>query len=495
MKDQVLLTTNRKALTINLDSAKYGTFAEIGAGQEVARQFFRAGGAAGTIAKSISAYDMKFSDEIYGKSQRYVSRERLTTMLAYEFNLLLERLREDRGERTTFFAFADTVVARSYRNENDGYGWMGVRFQFRPGGEPNEIILHTHLLDKENINQQQTLGIIGVNLIYGAFYYRDSPSSLIQSLGDNLHADRFEIDMIKFSGPDFRDADNRLMSLQLVRHGLTNAVMFGRDGDVLQPSEMLYKKAVFVQRGSFRPITRVNVDMLNCGLRQFVAEPGVNESEIQVLMEITMNNLLASGEVNHDDFLARVDILSFLGYPVLISNYPEHFRLAAYFRRYTKAMIGVVLGINNLIEIFNEKYYENLEGGILESFGRLFKNTVKLYVYPIRREGLEHFGNRTGSHYALEGANATDETIITTENLHVADKLRHLYRHLTENGYILPITDYDESLTHIYSRDVLKRIQTNDKTWQEMVPPEIVDIIKDRGLFEYKRKPRKISTR
>ncbi len=490
-----MLTTNRKALTVNLDPAKYGTFAEIGAGQEVARHFFRAGGAAGTIAKSISAYDMKFSDEIYGRSQRYVSRERLTTMLAHEYNLLLERLREARGAESTFFAFADTVVARSYRNENDGYGWLGIRFQFQPGGEPHDIILHCHLLDKENVNQQQTLGVIGVNLIYGAFYYRDNPASLIESLGDNLHKDRFEIDMIKFSGPDFRYADNRLMSLQLVQYGMTNAVMFGRDSDVLQPSEILYKKAVFVQRGSFRPITRVNVDMLECGLRQFTAEPTVAGIDIQVLMELTMNNLLASGEVDHDDFLARVDILSFLGYPVMVSNYPEHYRLAAYFRRYTKAMIGSVIGINNLVEIFNEKYYEHLEGGILESFGRLFKNTVKLYVYPIRREGLEHYGNRTGNPSVLEGAKAAGEDLITTENLHVPQKLRHLYRHLTENGYLEPVTGFDESLSHIFSRDVLQRIQTGDKSWEKMVPPEVAEIIKDRGLFECKRQRRKLSTR
>ncbi len=498
MKERELLTTNRKALSINLDDTKYGTFAEIGAGQEVARHFFQAGAAAGTIAKSMSAYDMKFSDEIYGKAQRYVSRERLITMIDYEYRLLLERLADSRGRRSTFFAFADTVVAKSYRNDADGYGWMGIRFQLEPGAEPDDILIHVHLLDKENVSQQQALGIIGVNLIYGAFFYRDNPSTLIQSLSDNVHRDRFEIDMIKFSGPHFNSVDNRLMSLQLVQHGLTNAVMFGRDGEVLQPSEIFYKKAVFVQRGHFRPVTRVNVDMLRCGIAQFTRDPAVQGEDILVVMEISMNNLLVTGELNHDDFLARVDILSFLGYPVLISNYSEYFRLASYFRRYTRSMIGAVMGINNLIEIFNERYYENLDGGILESFGRLFKNTVKLYIYPMRREWLVNSGGEELTPGIASGeadADAPDgDKVITTENLRVAENLRHLYRHLLENGYIVPVEGYDPEMMRIFSRQVLKLIESGDPQWETMVPEEAASMIRQRGLFRYDWGRRRIST-
>lgn len=288
-----LLTTNRKALTINLDSVKYGTFAEIGAGQETARHFFQAGGSAGTIAKSISAYDMKFSDEIYGKSGRYVSEERLHRMIEYEYELLHERLDEPRGRETTFFAFANTVAAKSYRGPSECHGWLGIRFQSEPMGQPNDIVIHIRLLDNENIQQQQALGIIGVNLVYGAFYFQDDPNALIHSLLDNLTPQRIEVDTIRFRGPCFAEVDNRLMSLQLVQQGLTRAVMFSPGGDVVQPSEVLYKKAVMVERGSFRPVTKVNLDMLEKGLAQFSAEPEVQGEKIVVLTEITMRNLLA----------------------------------------------------------------------------------------------------------------------------------------------------------------------------------------------------------
>jgi hypothetical protein len=390
-RQKELLTTNRKALTINLDEPIYGTFAEIGAGQEVARMFFQAGGASGTIAKSISAYDMSFSDAIYGKAPRYVSRERLALMLNHEYELLHARLAAQRGDRTTFFVFANTVSARNFKGTNDAHGWLGIRFQAEPNSPPSDIILHVRMWDKENVLQQQALGIIGVNAIYGAFYYRDDPRKFIASLLDNLSPDRIEVDMLKFTGPAFTHVDNRLMALALVQNGLTNAVMFGPDGEVLQPSEVLYKKAILVERGSFRPVTHVNVDMVNCATAQFVQEPNVKGKDVVVLMEITMNNLLSAGELDARDFLHRVDLLGDIGFTVLISNYSEYFRLTSYFRRYTKEMIGVTMGIDNLLEIFNEKYYEHLEGGILESFGRLFRHAVRLYIYPMRQEAYDKY--------------------------------------------------------------------------------------------------------
>ena len=483
-----LLTPGGKALTVNLDQKKYGTFAEIGAGQEVARVFFLAGGASGTIAKSISAYDMAFSDAIYGKAPRYVSQERLQLMLDHEYRLLIERLAASRGDHTTFFVFADTVATLSFKANNEAHGWMGIRFQTAPQSEPSDIILHVRMWDKEAVLQQEALGIIGSNLIYGAFYLRDDPSKLIRSLQDNLSHDRIEVDMLKLTGPAFQNVDNRLMSLHLVQFGLTNAVMFGRDGGVIQPSEVLHKKAILVERGSFRPVTHVNVDMLNCATAQFVQEPLVKGKEVVVLMEITMNNLLAAGALDAQDFLSRVDLLSDIGFTVLISNYSEYFRLTSYFRRYTKEMIGVAMGINNLLEIFNEKYYDNLEGGILESFGRLFRNSVKLYIYPMRGEAYDRYlaSDHGASAPSGTGPHAfSSSVLINARNVQVVDHLRNLYDHLLENHYIDCIVGFDPDILGIFSRDVLRRIKERDASWETMVPKPVAAAIKQRGLFGY----------
>jgi hypothetical protein len=476
-----LLTTNRKALTINLDDAKYGTFAEIGAGQEVARHFFQAGGAAGTVAKSISAYDMKFSDEIYGKSPRYVSRERLNLMLNHEYDLLIQRLSETRGQKTTFFVFSDTVAARSFKGTNECHGWMGVRFQAEPKADPTEVIVHVRMWDKENLLQQQALGVFGVNLIYAALYYLNDPDKLIQSLADNLGIERIEVDMVNFSGPQFADVDNRLMSLKLVEYGLTNAVMFGPKGEVLQPSEVLYKKAILVERGSFRPVTLVNEDMLRCALSQFLQEPALKGLDIVVLMEITIANLSASGNIDYADFLARVDTLAAIGNNVLISNYLEFYRLTSYFRRYTKEMVGVAMGINNLLEVFNEKYYENLEGGILESFGRLFRAATKLYIYPMRLSAYERYCLGVSVEASTRGRAA--EAWITAPNLQVEMNLRNLYAHLLENHYIAPIVGYDPSTMEFFSRDILAKIHRGEAGWERGVPPKVAELIKERKLF------------
>jgi hypothetical protein len=483
-ENKELLTTTQKALTINLDGPKYGTFAEIGAGQEVAREFFHAGGASGTIAKSISAYDMVFSDAIYGKAPRYVSRERLKLMLDHEYQLLIERLGATRGGATTFFVFANTVATSNYKGTNEAHGWLGIRLQIEPQGAPSEIVLHVRMWDKEAALQQQALGIVGVNLIYGAFYYRADPKRLIESLRDNLTAERIEIDMLRFAGPCFHDVDNRLMSLHLVEFKLTNAVMFGEQCDVLQPSEVLHKKAILVERGSFRPVTHVNVDMINCATAQFVQEPPVKGKDTIILMEITMNNLLSGGTLDARDFLSRVDLLTDIGFTVLISNYSEYYRLTSYFRRYTKEMIGVAMGINNLLEIFNEKYYENLEGGILESFGRLFRNAVKLYIYPMRKEAYEKYildAAPTGTSIHTLPSNV----LINAKNVRVVDHLASLYAHLLENRYIESIVGFDDAILNIFSRDVLKKIRDNEPSWEAMVPKPVAQTIKSKGLFGY----------
>ena len=458
-----ILGTHQKALQVNLDPTKYGTFAEIGAGQEVARWFFRVGGAAGTIAKSISAYDMVISDAIYGHSERYVSRQRLETMLQYEYDLLLERLNEKRGSTTKFFVFAETVVAKSYTRQDDSHGWLGIRFQSEPQKEPSQIVIHVRMWDKENVQQQEALGILGVNLVHGALYMHDDPETLLSSLVDNVGAERIEVDMIQFSGPAFPKLDNRLMALKLVQNGLTNAALFKANGEVVQPADFFYKKCILVERGSFRPVTKVTLDMLRCAQAQFIQEPGVQGEEIVTIMEMTLKNLTEGDKIDPQDFLDRVDILGALGKTVLISDFGEYYRLAAYFFRYTKKMHGVVMGVPSLREIFDEKYYTNLAGGILESFGRMFKNDLKLYVYPLLDE--------------QSGA------LISATNLRVASHLRHLHAYLVENRFIESIRDYDEKCLPIFSRDVVRKIRSGDKTWDEMVPEEVAQIIRERNLF------------
>ncbi|MBC2606226.1 TonB-dependent receptor [Pelagicoccus albus] len=489
------LTTNRKALTVNLDAAKYGTFAEIGAGQETCRNFFQAGGAAGTIAKTMSAYDMTFSDSIYGKVGRYVSKERVVKMIEHEYALLEERLKDEIGSERTFFAYANTMKAKSYRGGDDTHGWMGIRFQASPGGPPNEIYLHCRMWDPENVQQQHAVGILGTNLIYGAFYHNHDVEKLIESLVDNVGNERIEVDLIHFSGPVFEGVDERIANLHLVRRGLTNAVLFSPNGEITQPSEALYKKAILVERGSFRPVTRVNIDMLKCSGAQFIQEPLIQGKDVIVLAEITMNNLLASGKLDYEDYLARIDLLGATGNYVLISNYFEFYRLTSYFRRYTKEMIGVCMGINNLLEIFNEKYYSHLAGGILESFGRLLKNSVRLYIYPMKQRAYRRYltllaesqDNKVAE--PIDGANISgglaDELIITCNNLRVTPQLTNLYLHLLENGYIEHIRGIDEDLLEIFSRDILTAIAENDPIWETMVPKAAADFIKTKKLFGY----------
>jgi hypothetical protein len=459
------LSTHQKALKINLDPMRYGAFAEIGAGQEVARWFFHVGAAAGTISKSMSAYDMAVSDAIYGRCQRYVSRERLQSMLDYEHGLNLERLRAKRGDSTAFFAFADTVAARNFKGTNECHGWMGVKFQAHPRDEDSRVILHVRMLDTENLLQQEALGIVGVNLLYAAFFLHHKPHLMVESLLDNLSTNRIEIDMIEFSGIEFRHVDNRVMSLNLVQLGLSGAAMFGPTGEVLQPSEVLRKRPLLVERGSFRPVTKVNINMMDSAHQQFAAEPEVEGDRILQLMEITMRNLLASGKIDLKDFLARADVLAAAGRTVLISDYFEYYRLAAYLTRYTSEPIAVTMGVSSVFDLFSEQYYEDLEGGILEAFGKLFTKDLRVYVYPLMDQA-------TGQ-------------LTTVDNAEIPRGVRNLYCHLVEHGRIKQIENFDRNLLHIFSRDVLRRIKDNDASWEDMVPAEIAEIIKRRALFGY----------
>jgi hypothetical protein len=460
------LDTHQKALQVNLDPTKYGVFAEIGAGQEVARWFFRVGGASGTIAKTISAYDMTVSDAIYGASERYVSRRRLTSMLDHEYQLLVERLAAKRGASTKFFVFADTVAARSFLRRDETHGWMGIRFQTEPGAEPSDIFIHVVMWDRDNLQQQEALGILGVNLVHGALYLHWHPEAIVQALLDNLSIERIEVDMIEFHGPEFAKVDNRLLALELVEKGLTNAAMFLPDGRIVQPADALYKKCILIERGSYRPVTKVTVDMLRYAQAQFVQEPNVAGTNLEVLMEMTLKNLSTEGKIDHQDFLDRVDLLGTLGKPVLISNYGEFHRLASYFHRFTKMPVGFVMGIPTLKELFEEKYYSELQGGILESFGRMFKNDLKLYVYPYK--------------------DPASGAVITAGNLRVAPHLRHLYMFLLENHFIQGMRDVNESNMNIFSREVLKELQCDAAGWEDKVPEQVAKLIKERSLLGYR---------
>ena len=462
-------TTREKALRVNLDTMSYGTFAEIGAGQEVARWFFRVGGAAGTVAKTISAYDMAVSDALYGSGERYVSRRRLEAMLEREFAELIQSLGAKRGEGTAFFAFANTVAARSHRNEADGRGWTGIRFQAQPREEPSEIIVHANLFDRTAVDQQEALGILGVNLVYGARFSVGDPPALIGLLMDELSRERIEVDLIKFSGPAFAAVDNRLMSLQLVEQGLTDGAMFTAAGEVVQPSEVLYKKPVLVERGSFRPATKLTLDLLERARDQFLQEPQVRGQQIAVLAEMTLRTLSSEGaaKVDHKDFLDRAQILGALGVDALISRFQPYYELADYLSSYTDRLIGIAVGVPTIGQLADEKFYTDLPGGVLESVGRLFKRSVKMYVYPTR--------DASGK-------------ILTLDAAPPPGPWRYLRDLLLEIGSIVPILGYDESLLSTRTPDVLSRIQKGDPSWEEMVPPKVAEIIKAKKLFGFREK-------
>jgi hypothetical protein len=458
-------TTRQKALAINLDATTYGTFAEIGGGQEVARCFFLVGGAAGTVAKTISAYDMSVSDSLYGPAKRYVSRERLEAMLRLEFAQLLERLGPSRGDAKRFFAFANTV-ATSRGESSKGHGWLGVRFQSRPREEPSSIIIHAHLLDSTTEYQQDALGVLGVNLIHGAFLRRASVADLIDSLMDELSRERIEIDMIKLTGPSFASVDDRLLSLQLVERGLTDAAMFTAAGEVVQPSEVLYKKPILVERGSFRPATKLTLDLLARALDQFLQEPGVEGQKPVVLAEMTLRSLSASQSPGHEDFLARAEILGALGFDVLISRFEPYYQLAEYLAGYTDRLIGLAVGLPAVRQIAEERHFTDLPGGVLESAGRLFKRSVKMYVYPTR--------------------DPASNEIQTVHQGPIPPPWNHLRDLLLEIGRLVPIHTYDESLLSIQTPEVLERIQRQDPSWEAMVPAVVAEAIKTKNLFGLK---------
>jgi len=453
-----------KALRINLNDNIYGTFAEIGAGQETVRHFFRAGGSSGTIAKAMSAYDKDFSDAIYGaeKDGRYVSEDRLRKMLNHEVNLIEERLNREKHPSKMFFSYANTVATIDFAKQFKGHGWVGLKYQIEPDEAYNEIILHIRFKETDAKLQQETLGKLGVNLIYGAFYKYNDTKKLLRYLYDHIDKDQLEIDTVNFSGPRFADIDNRLMSLQLVKNGMTDAVMFDPSGKNILPANALYKKNILALRGSFRPVTKVNMDMYEKSYQMFVNEEKVQKENTIVVFEITLSNLSCNGEIDERDFMDRAELLCSLGQTVLISNFQEYYRVVEYFSNYTKERIGLALGVNNLIDIFDEKYYRHLSGGILEAFGKLFYRDLKVFLYPMEAE---------------------DGSIINSKNLKVHPRMKELYKFFAYNGKVIDITDFDQRNLKIFSRQVLKMICEGKAGWEEMLPEGIADMIKKDHLF------------
>lgn len=455
-----------KALRINLNEHIYGTFAEIGAGQETVRQFFRAGGASGTIAKTMSAYDKDFSDAIYGieDDKRYVTEARLRKMLNHEMRLMEERITRDKHPHKMFFAYANTVATIDFAKKYMGHGWVGIKYQVDPKQDYNEIVLHIRFKENDARLQQETLGVLGTNLIYGAFYKYNQPKKLLRYLYDHLDKDQLEIDTINFSGPVFEEVDNRLMSLQLVKNGMTDAVMFAPDGNNVLPARVLYKKNILALRGSFRPVTKVNMDMFQKSYDMFIKENRVDTDKTQVIFEITLSNLRAEGEIDEQDFMDRARLLCSLGQTVLISNFQEYYKLVEYFSQYSKNRMGLSMGVNNLVDIFDEKYYRHLSGGILEAFGKLFFKDLRVYLYPMLND---------------------DGTLTTSENLKVHPRMKELYKFFKYNGKVVDITDFDDSILSIFSRTVLGMIANGDDNWEAMLPEGVSKLIKEKSLFGY----------
>ena len=455
-----------KALRINLNEHIYGTFAEIGAGQEVARHFFRVGGASGTIAKTISAYDKNFSDNIYGEDEdgRYVTETRLSKMLNHEMQLLENRIPRSENPNKMFFTYANTVTTIDFAKKFKGHGWMGIRFQTGPDKEFSEITLHVRFHQTEARFQQESVGIMGANLIYGAFYKHSEPKKLLKYLYDHIDKDAIEIDTINFSGPNFEGVDNRLMSLQLVKKGMTEAVMFNPSGNNILPARELYKKNILALRGSFRPVTKVNIDMFEKSLEVFLKEREVDENKTVVIFEITLSNLTSQGEIDEKDFMDRAMLLCSLGHIVMISNFKEYYRLVDYLSQYTKKQMALAMGVNSFVEIFDENYYTDLSGGILEAFGKMFYNNLKVYLYPMKDE---------------KGA------IVTSNNLKLHPRMKDFYKFFKYNGKVIDIFDFESEYLDIFSREILKKIKNNEAGWDEHLPEGISEMIVKKKMFGF----------
>ena len=462
-----ILQTEQKALEINLDSGIYGTFAEIGAGQEVARNFFKVGAAAGTIAKTMSAYDKDFSDAIYGEEEkkRYVCISRLHKMLNHEYRLIEERIGDSRPD-TRFFVFADTVSAINYARTIKGNGWLGLRFQLRPGGPTNDLVIHAKMKDMDNLLQQEAIGVLGVNMIYACYFYADNIEDFIKSLLDGLKG-RMEVDMISLDGPDFDHLDNRVLTMKLVNYDLTEVAIFDENGKSVHPSEFLYKKQLMVVRGHYQPPTLVTLDVFKSGFEKFIAEPDVDEDNARLITELTLDNLMdEEGNIDEADFLSRVTCLGALGQKVIISDCDNHQKLINYLRDYKIQKLGLVIGVRELKDIIEEKYENNKDGRLLVSFGELFNRNINVYIYPVLLE---------------------NQKLLTAKTMMVPDEIHFLYKHLIDSQQIKEITNYTKQNLGIFPHQIYNMIKNSESGWEQALPKEVVDVIIEKSLFGFQK--------
>lgn len=454
-----------KALKINIESHYFGTIAEIGGGQETARNLFQAGGASNSIAKTISAYDKKYSDHFYnhGEPSRYVAEDRLEKMLSSEYTELLEVIAEDCEKR--FFAFANTVETLNFHKTNNGHGWIGVAFEGSNRHIPNVIYIHVQLKENDGLLQQYTIGAIGVNLMYGALFQPDKPRNLIKTLLDNLDTERLDVDYIFMNGPDFMGVDNRLLNLFLVSEGMTAAIMFDKDGKVQQPSDMLYKKNVLAIRGVFRPINNLGLEIVKHSHDKFSRDQSYTAENTITFCEMTLNNLMNGEQIDEKDFLDRVDVLNAMGQCVMVSRFLRFFTLTEYFTKFKMLRLRLVMGTPTFIKVLDHSYYKDLRGGLLEAMGRMLGENIKIYIYP----SVDHASGR----------------VIFPNDLHLPDDVYHLLKYLEMNRRIVKLENAKTEYQDITSEKVIELIEHSSPELSEVVPQEIEKMIRDNKLFGY----------
>ena len=434
MPIQEKVGTHQKALTINLDAAIFGSFAEIGAGQEVARWFLTVGGASGTVAKTISAYDKEVSDDLYGRGTRYVSKPRLEAMMESEWKQLIGELQATRGATTRFFTFVDTISARNFAGTNECHGWVGLRFQHTSGGAPNDVMLHINLQDPTNLQQQEAVGILGVNLIYAAAHSLDSPDAFLAALFEDLSLSRMEIDFVELKGPVFGSWDKRNLHASLVTSGYAEAVAFSAEGAAIAPTEFLYKKALVLAPGLFETASELHSQLIQTTLAQLPKAELEQSKGSLGLFCLSGQSSIPGGQVPSPEHLVRhVDALQKLGFGTLIFRAKELYTMSAYVSRYTKSQVYFAVGLSVVVYAMQDRY-KNLDGALLEGTARLFTQNVRLSVYPMTeaalKERLQELGASAWSYEVTDG-------LVYVDNLHPPEPIHFLFRYLLACEFVV----------------------------------------------------------
>jgi hypothetical protein len=429
-----VLSTHQKALSINLDDEIYGTLAEIGAAQETARWLFRVGGAAGSIAKTMSAYDTTVSDEIYGRAGRYVSRARVEAMLDKEYSLLIERLSSER-QTTRFFAFANTISARNFSGTNECHGWIGLRFQTEPGGEPNTVVLHVNMLDDTTLQQQEALGVLGINLIHGAFMDENGPLQGLDRLSDNLGPSCIEVDVADLRGPSFAGIDPARTGMAMIRSGLADVVLFDRLGRQRPPSEIVRKRPMVIKRTSIRYSSVIDSSTFDAAGSKLSSEFAELDKNPLNITEFSINSVHASGGSDADHNLEHLRALIAQDEWVMLTRLRQSYKLTNYLRRYSNQPVRFVMGVSTFAMLLSEKFYVDSTGGLLEATGKLYANGVRIYVQPMSAADCRSHLDSVGldPDWVTLPSN-TDE--VTIENLKFSGPTRLLHHYLLEAGWV-----------------------------------------------------------